>query len=80
MPDWDIRQVDMPKGSSPTWLRGFWPGRAVCMLETLRAELQAIQKWPCGECPTETEKQAVANRAFRAIELENQIAALIARN
>jgi hypothetical protein len=50
------------------------------MLETLRAELKATQKWSCGECPTETEKQAVANRAFRVVELENQIAALIARN
>jgi hypothetical protein len=50
------------------------------MLETLIAELRAIQKWPCGECPTETEKQAVANRAFRAIELQNQIAELVARN
>jgi hypothetical protein len=50
------------------------------MIETLRAELKAIQNWPCGECRTETEKDAVAIRAFRAIELENQIAALIARN
>jgi|GEM_PF-6306833 hypothetical protein len=50
------------------------------MLETLIAELNAIQKWPCGECPTEAEKQAVANRVLRAIELEMQIAALIAKN
>jgi len=50
------------------------------VLETLRAELKAIQNWPCGEMVTETEKDAVAFRAFRTIELEKQIAELVSRN
>jgi hypothetical protein len=50
------------------------------MLESLRAELAAIRQWPCGKFHTETEKDAVAIRAFRAIELEKLIAELVSRN
>jgi hypothetical protein len=50
------------------------------MLDRLMSELQAIKNWPRGECRTETEKVAVTVRAFRAIELQNQIADLISRN
>lgn len=50
------------------------------MLANLRAELKAIRDWPRGMMVTETEKDAVAIRAFRAIELENQIAELVSRN
>jgi hypothetical protein len=52
----------------------------VFMLANLRAELKAIRDWPCGMMVTETEKDAVAIRAFRAIELENLIAELVSRN
>ena len=48
--------------------------------DKLRIELKAIQNWPCGNMVTETEKDAVAIRAFRAIELQHQIAELVSRN
>jgi hypothetical protein len=43
------------------------------MLERFREELRAIQSWPCGKMLTETEEDAVAIRALRALELENKI-------
>jgi hypothetical protein len=51
------------------------------VIEKLRAELKAIQKWPAEETfVTETEREAVLIRCCRAIELRQQIAALISRN
>jgi hypothetical protein len=47
------------------------------MFDKLRSELKAIRDWPCGECRTKTEQDAIA---IRAIELENQIAELVSRN
>jgi hypothetical protein len=46
----------------------------------LRAELKAMQNWPCGEMVTETEKDAVAIRALRGIEIASMIRELVARN
>ena len=50
------------------------------MLDRLRDELRAIQDWPCGKMVTDTEKDAVAIRALRAIELQRLIAELASRN
>ncbi len=50
------------------------------MLERLRDELKAIQNWPCGKMVTDIEKDAVAIRALRALELEAKIKAIASRN
>jgi len=50
------------------------------MLESLRAELKAIQRWPLGELTTDTEKQAAVIRALRAAEIAAKIREIASRN
>lgn len=50
------------------------------MVERLRAELKAIQEWPCGELKTDTEKHAVVIRWARAGEILRKITEIASRN
>ena len=50
------------------------------MIESLRAELKAIQEWPAGELRTETEMIAVFFRGMRAREIKEKIAEMASMN
>jgi hypothetical protein len=50
------------------------------MFESLRSELKAIKNWPCGEMTTKTEKDAVAIRALRELELMFLVKEFVSRN
>jgi hypothetical protein len=50
------------------------------MIESLRAELKAIQEWPAGELRTETEMIAVVFREIRAREINHKIAEIASMN
>ena len=50
------------------------------MIESLRAELKAIQEWPTWELRTETEMIAVFFREIRAREIKEKIAEMASMN
>lgn len=50
------------------------------MIQSLRAELKAIQEWPAGELRTETEINAVVFREMRAREIKEKIAKIASMN